>query len=442
MRAKEEGEERNAARLLASGVFDGQGSSVARPEAFLDPADAAAAVAETSPPARSIGRKLARLAAQPQRSQLLPGVVHFSRLRPCSFYVPCSIHVVHFTLSHSCRHSCRACHSHGSHTNLERGHYPQARSAGIRCHWSAVRFVQDLQLRPSPGKLLPPPQLKKFGPKGSWAVVTGASDGLGLEYASQLAAKGFNIVLVSRTASKLDALASTLQSKYSISTKTLAMDFSLNKDTDYAALANLVQGLDVSILINNVGQSHSIPVSFVETPEKELRDIITINCVGTLRVTQIVAPGMVQRKRGLILTMASFGGIIPTPLLATYSGSKAFLQRWSTAIGSELAPHGVQVQLVQSYLVTSAMSKIRKTSATIPNPRTFVKAALGKLGRSGGAQGIAYTSTPYWSHAVMHWGLLSFIGTTGGLLVGQIKVMHEAIRKRALRKAERDAKKQ
>ncbi|THW54089.1 NAD(P)-binding protein [Aureobasidium pullulans] len=290
--------------------------------------------------------------------------------------------------------------------------------------------------------ILPGTSLSKFGRKGSWAVVTGASDGIGKEYALQLAAKGFNIVLVSRTKSKLETLASEIQSKYSsVQTKTLAMDFSQNKDSDFASLKALVSDLEVSILINNVGLSHEMPVPFVQTPEKELKDIITINCMGTLRVTQIVAPGMVQRRRGLILTMASFGGILPTPLLATYSGSKAFLQQWSSALGAEMKPHGVHVQLVQSYLVTSAMSKIKRASATIPNPKQFVRAALGKIGRSGGAQGIAYTSTPYWSHGIMHWALGAFTGTMNSIVLDQNKTMHESIRKRALRKLERDGKK-
>jgi 17beta-estradiol 17-dehydrogenase / very-long-chain 3-oxoacyl-CoA reductase len=139
--------------------------------------------------------------------------------------------------------------------------------------------------------------------------------------------------------------------------------------------------------------------------------------------------------------MASFGGILPTPLLATYSGSKAFLQQWSSALGAEMKPHGVHVQLVQSYLVTSAMSKIKRASATIPNPKQFVRAALGKIGRSGGAQGIAYTSTPYWSHGIMHWALGSFTGTMNSIVLDQNKGMHESIRKRALRKQERDGKK-
>lgn len=220
------------------------------------------------------------------------------------------------------------------------------------------------------------------------------------------------------------------------------MDFARNDDIDYGRLKKLIDGLDISILINNVGLSHSIPVQFVETPHKEMTDIIMINCLATLRVTQLIAPGMISRKRGLILTMASFGGIVPTPLLATYSGSKAFLQQWSTALGSELSRHNVHVQLVQSHLVTTAMSKIKRSSALVPTPKQFVRAALGKIGRSGGAQGIAYTSSPYWSHGLMQWGLQTFAGTMNKFVVDRNRVMHEEIRKRALRKAEREAKKQ
>ena len=219
------------------------------------------------------------------------------------------------------------------------------------------------------------------------------------------------------------------------------MDFSKNEDGDYAKMKALVDSLDVGILINNVGQSHAIPVPFIQTPKEEVRDIIAINCTATLRVTQIVAPGMVQRKRGLILTMGSFGGWLPTPLLATYSGSKAFLQHWSTALGGELAGSGVDVELCLSYLVTTAMSKIRKTSMSIPNPRQFVKAALGKVGRSGGAQNMAYTSTPFFAHALMQWWLEHTVGIGGKFVVAKNKEMHEGIRKRALRKAEREAKK-
>ncbi|KAK4986113.1 hypothetical protein LTR66_007968 [Elasticomyces elasticus] len=289
--------------------------------------------------------------------------------------------------------------------------------------------------------VLPGISLSKFGGPETWAIVTGASDGIGKEYSLQLASKGYNVFLVSRTQSKLEALRSEIEKKYAVKTKVYAMDFTQNRDSDFAFLKKTIADLDVAILINNVGLSHDIPVPFASTSEKEMRDIITVNCMGTLRVTQLVAPQMVQRRKGLILTMASFGGILPTPLLATYSGSKAFLQQWSTALSSELAPHNVHVQLVQSYLVTSAMSKIKRSSATIPNPEQFVRAALRKIGRSGGAQGIKATSTPYWSHGLMHWALATFTGTMNGIVVDQNRKMHEAIRKRALRKMEREGKK-
>ncbi|RMJ12685.1 Very-long-chain 3-oxoacyl-CoA reductase [Fusarium euwallaceae] len=286
--------------------------------------------------------------------------------------------------------------------------------------------------------------LRKYGKPGTWAVVTGASDGLGKEYALQLAAKGFNLVLVSRTLSKLESLAAEIQEKYpgkGLEIKSLAMDFSQNNDADYERLAELIQGLDIGILINNVGQSHSIPVSFLETAKEELQNIITINCIGTLRVTQTIAPILKQRKRGLILTMGSFGGWTPTPYLATYSGSKAFLQQWSNALSSELADDNVDVYLVLSHLVTTAMSKVRRPTLLVPNARNFVKAALGKVGL-GSYQTAPNTYTPWWSHSFMLWLIENIPGVNSPITIFYNKKMHVDIRRRALRKAAREAKKQ
>ncbi|KAL8709324.1 MAG: hypothetical protein Q9220_005917 [cf. Caloplaca sp. 1 TL-2023] len=297
--------------------------------------------------------------------------------------------------------------------------------------------------------ILPGVPLRSFGPPSSWAIITGASDGLGKEYALQLSRAPFNLLLISRTASKLDALASQMRaSSPNITVRTLAFDFSSCNNpssTSQQQIADLkaaVQDLDdIAILINNVGKSHDIPVPFVQTDETEMRDIITINCTGTLLVTSLVAPKMVSQHRGLILTMGSFGGLMPTPLLATYSGSKAFLQHWSTALASEMQPHGVTVELVQSYLVTSAMSKIRRPSLMVPTAKAFVRSVLKSVGRTGGAQGWGWTSTPWWTHALMQWGIGSLAGINGKMVVRVNRGMHEGIRKRALRKREREQKK-
>ncbi|KAL8855959.1 MAG: hypothetical protein Q9178_007409 [Gyalolechia marmorata] len=294
--------------------------------------------------------------------------------------------------------------------------------------------------------VLPSKSLRSFGSPSSYAIITGASDGLGKEFALHLSRTPFNLLLISRTGAKLDALASQIRSSNrNIVVKTLAFDFSTVNDPSSSSLLPLKSAIeeleDVAILINNVGKSHDIPVSFVETEEQEMRDIININCLSTLLTTSLVAPKMVSQKRGLILTMGSFGGLLPTPLLATYSGSKAFLQQWSTALGSELQPHGVTVELVQSYLVTSAMSKIRKSSLMVPSAKAFVRSVLGSIGRTGGAQGWGWTSTPYWTHAVMQWGLSGIAGLNDRWVVGVNQGMHEGIRKRALKKRERDSKK-
>lgn len=219
------------------------------------------------------------------------------------------------------------------------------------------------------------------------------------------------------------------------------MDFSQDNDADYERLAELVSGLDVGILINNVGQSHSIPVSFLDTSCDELQNIVTINCLGTLKTTKVVAPILAKRKNGLILTMGSFAGVMPTPYLATYSGSKAFLQHWSSSLASELKPQGVDVQLVVSYLVTTAMSKIRRTSLLIPNPKQFVRSTLSKIGLSGTEQ-FPNTYTPWWSHAAFKWIIGTTVGTTSAITIWFNRRMHVDIRTRALRKAARNAKKQ
>ncbi|GEQ70348.1 hypothetical protein JCM33374_g4024 [Metschnikowia sp. JCM 33374] len=293
--------------------------------------------------------------------------------------------------------------------------------------------------------VLPPTNFAKYGAKkGNWAVVTGASDGIGKEYAFQLAGKGLNVVLVSRTLSKLEAIAKDIQEKYGVKTEVIAFDASVDKEENYKAIKDVIADLPVTVLVNNVGQSHSIPVPFLETDEKELTDIITINNLVTLKITQAVAPVIVktvaaQKKkvRGLILSMGSFGGLLPTPYLATYSGSKAFLQQWSSALAGELKPQGVDVQLVVSYLVTSAMSKIRRTSATIPNPKQFVRATLNTAGKRGGAQERFATSTPYWSHALMHFFIENTVGVSSSIANKLNFDMHKSIRVRALKKAAR-----
>ncbi|ODV93406.1 hypothetical protein PACTADRAFT_62235 [Pachysolen tannophilus NRRL Y-2460] len=293
--------------------------------------------------------------------------------------------------------------------------------------------------------VLPAVNFKKYGSSiNSWAVVTGASDGIGKEFALQLAKKGFNIILISRTESKLELIQTEIETKYKVKTKKLAIDISKNSKENYDKIREICYlNLPISILVNNVGQSHSIPVPFLETDINELNDIITINNIATLKITQIIAPIIVEttkskKIKGLILNMGSFAGLIPTPYLATYSGSKAFLEAWSDALAGELASSNIDVELIISYLVASAMSKIKRPSATIPNPKDFVSSVLKNVGRSRcGAQERFATITPYWSHALMHWFIVNTVGTYSSIANKLNANMHKSIRSRALKKAKR-----
>lgn len=295
--------------------------------------------------------------------------------------------------------------------------------------------------------VLPAVSFKKYGQKtGAWSLVTGATAGLGEEFAYQLAAKGFNILVLSRSREKLEAVQADIESKFKVETRNFVMDVAHASDSDYNALKEYVKDLKLTVLVNNVGLSHSIPVSFAETDTRELTDIIAINNMGTLRITQAVLPRIEEvaaqknGPKGLIINISSFAGLIPTGQLAVYSGSKAFLQHWGIALGEELKAKNIDVDNVLSYLVTSKMSKIRRTSLLVPNPKQFVKSVLRSVGRRVGAQERVYTTTPYWSHAFVHWAVENTLGVFSSVVVAINYAMHQDIRRRALRKAERLAK--
>ncbi|KAF4620334.1 hypothetical protein D9613_000358 [Agrocybe pediades] len=291
--------------------------------------------------------------------------------------------------------------------------------------------------------VLPGANLKRYGAKkGAWAVVTGATDGIGKEFAMQLAKAGFNIIVVARNKELLAQTTSEIETKYKVSAASYSIDFAKADATAYHSFAQFVEGHDIGVLVNNVGKSHNMPVYFAETPEDELTDIVSINVTATLRVTHAILPGMVQRKRGLILNIGSFAGSVASPMLATYSGTKAFLSKFSDALGEEVKKDNITVEHVNTYFVVSKLSKIRKPTALIPNPGPYVRSVLGKIGLSCGASysGRPNTSTPFWSHALLEYAM-TLVGIPS-LFVSYTHGLHKSIRKRALAKAAREAKSQ
>lgn len=171
--------------------------------------------------------------------------------------------------------------------------------------------------------LRPPKNLKKYG---SWALITGPTDGIGKGFAFQLARKGLNLVLVGRNPEKLKDVSEAILAKFGkIEVKRVVVDFSGDISEGILRIREAIEGLDVGVLINNVGMSYPYARFFHEVDDELLKNLIKVNVEGTTKVTQAVLPGMIKRKKGAIVNIGSGAAIvIPSdPLYAVYAATKA-----------------------------------------------------------------------------------------------------------------------
>ncbi|XP_072842064.2 very-long-chain 3-oxoacyl-CoA reductase isoform X2 [Pogona vitticeps] len=201
---------------------------------------------------------------------------------------------------------------------------------------------------------------------GAWAVITGATDGIGKAYTEELARRGMKIVLISRSQEKLDQVASEIREKFKVETKTIAADFE-DRETIYSNIKAGLEGLEIGILVNNVGVSYSYPEYFLEIPDLD-------------KMTRLVLPGMLERSKGVIVNISSLAGLQPSPFLTLYSATKAFVNFFSHGINMEYKHKGVIVQSILPYFVVTKLSKLRRTSTFRPKPEWFVKYALNTVG--------------------------------------------------------------
>lgn len=157
------------------------------------------------------------------------------------------------------------------------------------------------------------------------------------------------IYLVSRNEEKLRETATALEHKYLIETKYFVADLvdagaPTHDGSCWYGLKSNLEGLDVGVLINNAGMSHS-PEWLQDIDAGAVAAIVSINCSAVVKMAQVVLPGMLSRKRGCIVNMSSGVAAVPAiPLLAVYAASKAFVNTFTAALAAECAPQGVCVQ--------------------------------------------------------------------------------------------------
>lgn len=274
--------------------------------------------------------------------------------------------------------------------------------------------------------LRPGKNLKKLG---KWAVITGATDGIGKAYAMNLAKKGINIVLISRTEQKLKDVAKEIADKgYGVETKYVVCDYSNFDKKAQSTVNSAIKDLEVGILINNVGISYNYPVYFHELDDERVSQLMEMNISSAVWMTRMVLPGMLERKSGAIVNLSSGSAMYNMPLLAEYSGSKSFLEKFSRALNAEYKSKGITCQCQIPFYVATKLAKMRK-ALMVPTPAEYVSAATKWIGYSDAVV------SPIFPHALQGY-ILDHLpeSIVTSLVMGQ----HLAIRKKGLKK---DAKK-
>lgn len=172
-------------------------------------------------------------------------------------------------------------------------------------------------------------------------LITGASSGIGLELARLAAADGCDLVLVARSADKLEQLASELRKSHQVEVTVLPSDLTRPEAPAELAAELEKRQLPVDILVNNAGFATYGP--FAETDRKAELDMLQLNIVALTDLTKLLLPAMIARGHGRVLNVASTAAFQPGPLMAVYYATKAYVLSLSEALANELKDRGVSV---------------------------------------------------------------------------------------------------
>jgi uncharacterized protein len=176
---------------------------------------------------------------------------------------------------------------------------------------------------------------------GKWALVTGASAGIGKAIAGELAAGGTNLVLTARRRDRLQDLAKQLNLKYKISTEIFEADLAKPSAPEEIFTFTREKGIAVDLLINNAGFGQYGELASVE-PQR-LLDMVQVNCGAVLHLTRLYLPDMIARRRGDVLFVASTVAFQAVPYISTYAATKVFDLFLAEGLAEEMKPHGIRV---------------------------------------------------------------------------------------------------
>lgn len=179
---------------------------------------------------------------------------------------------------------------------------------------------------------------------GAWALITGASSGFGIDFAKQLAERGYNLILVARRAQAMETLAAQLREKYPCEIVIEAMDLAVPGAARVLKQGLDARGISVDVLINNAG--YGLYGEFLAQPIERTLDMIQLDIATVTELTYLFGRDMVKRRQGHILQIASIGAYQASPTYAAYAAAKAYVLLFGEALHEEFKPHGVTVTVL------------------------------------------------------------------------------------------------
>jgi short-subunit dehydrogenase len=219
-----------------------------------------------------------------------------------------------------------------------------------------------------------PPLRERYG---AWALVTGASAGIGAAFARALARDGVSVVLAARREERLRALADELEKGHGVATRVVPVDLAAPDGAD--RLASAVSDLEVAILVNNAGFGYA--GRFDKQEPARLREMVQVNCTAPLALTAALLPRMRARGRGAIVFTGSQAAKQPLPLHGVYAATKAFDAFLGEALWGELVGSGIDVLVVEPGATETEFQQVAGESAHAgQSPDEVVAIALERLG--------------------------------------------------------------
>lgn len=229
-----------------------------------------------------------------------------------------------------------------------------------------------------------PAESQNSAPKKDYALITGASSGLGLAFARILASKKKPLILVGKDEHKLKQISYELKDKEGIDVRFLPIDLARSKDLPNLPDKLQRMGLKVDVLINNAGFGKFGPETHIRY--EDALNMINLNCRATLAMTKLFLPGLLKQKKGAIINIADTAGFIPMPKLAAYAATKAFVINYTEALAQEVAGLGIKVLCVcPSPMSTDFFNKADINTSThqhlqqLTDPESVVEQALTAL---------------------------------------------------------------